>query len=143
MVNHEKAELIIIAVLVGYIYLSGGLSGFGINPPEGFDINSLIPKQTESTANPSPSPSGPYCGDSWCDLDENMVNCPGDCGAPSGPRKYGTEFQGTCDAGQVCTGSVSIDYLACKDLEGSCQQVKSGTPCYDSTHRLIGECCWC
>lgn len=141
-VNHEKAELIIIIALVGYVYLSGGLSSFGINPPEGFSIDSLISKGTGSL-NPNPTPSGPYCGDDWCDTDESMVNCPADCGSPSGPRTYGSEFQGTCNATQICSGMVSPDYLSCSDLEGNCQSVRGGTPCYDSTHKNIGECCWC
>jgi len=144
MVHHEKAELIIIVALVGYIYLSGGLSSFGIKPPEGFSLSNLplIGNNSIPLIN-QPTQNGPYCGDDYCDKDESFVNCPQDCGTPNGARKYGPEFQGTCNATQVCTGLVSADYYYCKDLEGNCQSVRGGTSCYDTQHKNIGECCWC
>ena len=141
-INHEKAELVIIIALVGYIYLSGGLKSFGINPPEGFSFSNL-PFIGNGTNPFHSTPTGPYCGDGYCDFNESFVNCPQDCGSPSGAKKYGPEFQGMCNATQVCSGLVSPDYLMCKDLEGNCQSVRGGTPCYDAQHKNIGECCWC
>jgi hypothetical protein len=134
--------IIIIGIVVAAFWLTGGLKQYGINPPAGINLN-LLSAITTTPTNLTDTHSGPYCGDAWCDANENMVNCPADCGAPSGVRKYGAEFKGSCDTGQVCTGLVSADYVSCKDLEGTCTAVKSGTSCFDSTHKYIGECCWC
>ena len=73
-----------------------------------------------------------FCGDETCDPDENVCNCPADCGAPQ-TENCEDGFDNDCDGYVDCDDSDCSSHFACSCLP-------KGSPCSTDAECCSGRC---